>query len=43
VMPMGVAGGLYFLWRKLRTSRVFGQRVPDRVAAEAVPSDRKPH
>ncbi|MPZ33601.1 MAG: branched-chain amino acid ABC transporter permease [Rhodospirillales bacterium] len=43
VMPMGIAGGLYFLWRRLRTAGAFGQRVPGRMQPQAVPSDRKPH
>lgn len=43
VMPMGIAGGIYFLWHKIRTSRAFGQRVPGRMAPQAASSDRKPH
>lgn len=43
VMPMGVAGGLYFLWHRLRTSRAFRRRVPDRMEPQAASSDRKPH
>jgi branched-chain amino acid transport system permease protein len=42
VMPMGIAGGLYFLWHRLRTAGVFGQRVSGRMQPQAVPSDRKP-
>ncbi len=43
VMPMGIAGGLYFLWRRLRTAGAFGQRVSGRMQPQAAPSDRKPH
>jgi branched-chain amino acid transport system permease protein len=42
VMPMGIAGGIYFLWHKIRASRAFGQRVAGRMAPQAASSDRKP-
>src|SRR5215510_1973891 len=35
VMPMGIAGGLYFLWHRLRTSGALGQRVAGRMQPQA--------
>jgi branched-chain amino acid transport system permease protein len=40
VMPMGIAGGLYFLWHRLRTSGVFGQQASGRMQTQA--ADRDP-
>jgi branched-chain amino acid transport system permease protein len=40
VMPMGIAGGLYFLWHRLRTSGLFGQPASGRMQAQ--PADREP-
>lgn len=40
VMPMGIAGGVYFLWHRLRTSGVLGQQASGRMQAQA--ADREP-
>jgi branched-chain amino acid transport system permease protein len=40
VMPMGIAGGLYFLWHRLRTSGLLGQQASARMQAHA--ADRDP-
>jgi branched-chain amino acid transport system permease protein len=40
VMPMGIAGGLYFLWHRLRTSGLLGQQASARMQAQA--ADRDP-